>query len=66
MKIEDNQNETFQNNMERRQQRNKPDISGIISIGSGLTVNPSAANLANVTSGEYRAYIEKGKQNAAK
>jgi hypothetical protein len=52
--------------MERRQQRNKPDMSGIISIGSGLTMNPSAANLANVTSGEYRAYIEKGKQNAMK
>ncbi len=63
MQIGENQNEAFQNNLERRQQRNKPDISGIISIGSGLTMNPSAANLANVTSGEYRAYIEKGKQN---
>lgn len=38
--------------------RNKTDINGIISIGSGLTVNPSATNLANINSNDYRAFMK--------
>lgn len=59
MKIRKHHNKKVVNNnyIAPNHNRNKTDINGLISIGSGLTVNPSATNLVNVTSNDYRAFL---------
>lgn len=48
---------------QRGHQRNRSDLSGIMNLGVGLTVNPSATNLAYMNSTNFRAFAEKEKKN---